>query len=44
MADAARPVFKLVQEDGAWFGRIDLRRDDGLIGPFHSGEEAEEDA
>jgi hypothetical protein len=37
-------MFKLVLEDGAWFWRLDIRRDDGLIGPFHSRDEAEKDA
>ena len=44
MADAARPVFKLVQSQGDWYWRLDIKRDDGLIGPFSSKGEAEKDA
>jgi hypothetical protein len=42
--DAARPVFSVVPLNGDWYWRLDIKRDDGLIGPFSSREEAEKDA
>jgi hypothetical protein len=42
--DAPSRVFKLIQLNGDWFWRLDINNDDGLIGPFLSGDEAEKDA
>jgi hypothetical protein len=42
--DAPHRVFKLIQLNGDWYWRLDIMRDDGLIGPFSSREEAEKDA
>jgi hypothetical protein len=42
--DAARRVFNVIQLRGDWYWRLDIKRDDGLIGPFSSREEAEKDA
>jgi hypothetical protein len=42
--DAPSRVFTLIQLGGDWFWRLDINNDDGLIGPFMSREEAEEDA
>ena len=42
--DAARRVFSVLQMGGNWYWRLDIMRDDGLIGPFLSKEEAEKDA
>jgi hypothetical protein len=44
MPYAEGPVFKVIQRDGDWFWRLDIPRDDGLIGPFTSRGEAEKDA
>ena len=44
MADAARPVFRLIQREGDWYWRLDIPKDDGLIGPFMSTGEAARDA
>jgi hypothetical protein len=30
--DVARRVFRLIQQDGDWYWRLDIRNDDGLIG------------
>jgi hypothetical protein len=37
-------VFIVTQMDGDWYRRLDVKRDDGLIGPFSSREEAEKEA
>jgi hypothetical protein len=42
--DAPRRVFGLIQLSGDWYWRLDIMRDDGLIGPFVSRDEAEKDA
>jgi hypothetical protein len=42
--DAPRRVFHLIQLDGDWYWRLDIKNDDGLIGPFLSRDEAEKDA
>jgi hypothetical protein len=42
--DAPRRVYVLIQLDGDWFWRLDIKNDDGLIGPFMSRDEAEKDA
>jgi hypothetical protein len=42
--DAPRRVFQLIQLGGDWYWRLDIRNDDGLIGPFMSRDEAEKDA
>jgi hypothetical protein len=42
--DAPRRVFRLIQLSGDWYWRLDIMRDDGLIGPFVSRDEAEKDA
>jgi hypothetical protein len=42
--DAPRRVFLLIQLSGDWYWRLDIMRDDGLIGPFVSRDEAEKDA
>jgi hypothetical protein len=42
--DAPRRVFKLIQLSGDWYWRLDIKNDDGLIGPFTSKGEAEKDA
>jgi hypothetical protein len=39
-----KAVYRLVQRDGDWFWRLDIRNDDGLIGPFVSRGDAEKDA
>jgi hypothetical protein len=39
--DAPRRVFQLIQLGGDWYWRLDIRNDDGLIGPFMSRDEAE---
>jgi hypothetical protein len=39
--DIARRVFRLIQLEGDWYWRLDIKNDDGLIGPFSSSEEAE---
>jgi hypothetical protein len=44
MADAARPVFQVVQRLGDWYWRLDIKRDNGLVGPFGTRDEAEKDA
>jgi hypothetical protein len=44
LMDAARRVFSVLQMGANWYWRLDIMRDDGLIGPFSSREEAEEDA
>jgi hypothetical protein len=42
--DVARHVFRLIQLGGDWYWRLDIKNDDGLIGPFLSSEEAQKDA
>jgi hypothetical protein len=42
--DAPSQVFRLIQLSGDWYWRLDIRNDDGLIGPFTSKDEAEKDA
>jgi hypothetical protein len=42
--DAPRRVFQLIQLGGDWYWRLDIRNDDGLIGPFSSRDEAAKDA
>jgi hypothetical protein len=42
--DAPRRVFQLIQLGRDWYWRLDIRNDDGLIGPFMSRDEAEKDA
>jgi hypothetical protein len=42
--DAPRRVFRLVYLEGDWYWRLDIRNDDGMIGPFQSSDEAEKDA
>jgi hypothetical protein len=42
--DAPRRVFRLIQLSEDWYWRLDIMRDDGLIGPFVSRDEAEKDA
>jgi hypothetical protein len=42
--DAPRRVFKLIQLSDHWYWRLDIKQDDGLIGPFVSRDEAEKDA
>jgi hypothetical protein len=42
--DAPRRVFRLIQLSDDWYWRLDIMRDDGLIGPFGSRDEAEKDA
>jgi hypothetical protein len=42
--DAPRRAFNIIHLGGDWYGRLDIQRDDGLIGPFSSREEAEQDA
>jgi hypothetical protein len=41
---APRNVFRLIQLGDDWYWRLDIMRDDGLIGPFESRDEAEKDA
>jgi hypothetical protein len=41
--DVHRRVFRLIQM-GDWYWRLDITRDDGLIGPFPTRDEAEKDA
>jgi hypothetical protein len=42
--EAPRGVFELIQLSAGWYWRLDIRNDDGLIGPFTSKDEAEKDA
>jgi hypothetical protein len=42
--DAPRRVFRLIQLSDDWYWRLDIPKDDGLIGPFLSRDEAEKDA
>jgi hypothetical protein len=42
--DAPKRVFGLIQLSDHWYWRLDIMRDDGLIGPFPSRDEAEKDA
>jgi hypothetical protein len=42
--DAPRRVFTLIQQASDWYWRLDIKNDDGLIGPFISRDEAEKDA
>src|ERR1700733_10341243 len=42
--DAPRRVFRLIQLSDDWYWRLDIMRDDGLIGPFLTRDEAEKDA
>jgi hypothetical protein len=42
--DAPRRVFNIIHFGGDWYWRPDIKRDDGLIGPFSSREEAKKDA
>jgi hypothetical protein len=42
--DAPRRVFQLIQSSGDWYWRLDIRNDEGLIGPFMSRDEAQKDA
>jgi hypothetical protein len=37
-------VFKLTQMQDCWYWRLEINRDDGLIGPFETKEEAIKDA
>ena len=37
-------VYRLIQLEGDWYWHLDIRNDDGLIGPFMSRGEAEKDA
>ena len=39
--DAPRRVFRLIQLSDDWCWRLDIKNDDGLIGPFLSRDEAE---
>jgi hypothetical protein len=43
LMDVHRRVFRLIQM-GDWYWRLDITRDDGLIGPFPTRDEAEKDA
>jgi hypothetical protein len=38
--DAPRRVFRLIPIEGDWYWRLDIPKDDGLIGPFSSRDEA----
>jgi hypothetical protein len=42
--EAPRREFRLIQLSDDWHWRLDIMRDDGLIGPFVSRDEAEKDA
>jgi hypothetical protein len=42
--DVGSRVFRLIQLEGDWYWRLDIKNDDGLIGPFLSRDEAEKDA
>jgi hypothetical protein len=42
--DAPRRVFELIRLSAGRYWRLDIRNDDGLIGPFTSKDEAEKDA
>jgi hypothetical protein len=42
--DIARRVFNIIQLKGRWYWRLEIKRDDGLIGPFETEAEAEKDA
>jgi hypothetical protein len=42
MATSKR-VYRLIQLEGDWYWHLDIRNDDGLIGPFVSKSEAERD-
>jgi hypothetical protein len=49
MTDSKRPSFRVVSQTLAdkstgWFWGMDVLRDDGLIGPFETEEEATKDA
>jgi hypothetical protein len=45
MADAAGLRFSVIEQDGGWFWcSLSLVREDELIGPFPSQQEAEKDA
>jgi hypothetical protein len=49
MTKGKRPTFLLVQQTlpdkrNGWFWRLDIQRDDGLIGPFETEDEAVKDA
>jgi hypothetical protein len=37
-------VFRLIQLEGDWYWRLDIKRRDGLIGPFSLIDEAKKDA
>jgi hypothetical protein len=37
--DVASRVFRLIQLEGDWYWRLDIKNDGGLIGPFLSKEE-----
>jgi hypothetical protein len=41
--DVGSRVFRLIQLEGDWYWRLDIKNDDGLIGPFLSRGEAEKD-
>jgi hypothetical protein len=44
MADATEPTFSVIQKEGGWFWcSLSLVREDELVGPFPSQEEAEKD-
>jgi hypothetical protein len=40
--DVPTRVFRLIQLEGDWYWRLDIKNDDGLIGPFMSRGEATE--
>jgi hypothetical protein len=42
--DTPKRVYRLIQLEGDWYWHLDIRNDDGLIGPFMSKSEAEKDA
>jgi hypothetical protein len=42
--DAPRRVFNLIEFNDGWYWRLDIKNDDGLIGPFTSKDEAGKDA
>jgi hypothetical protein len=42
--EAPKRVFRLIQLEGDWYWHLDVRNDDGLIGPFISRDQAEKDA
>jgi hypothetical protein len=44
LMDVTKRVFRLIQLQGDWFWCLDINNDDGLIGPFLTRDEAEQDA